>query len=105
MVGVIEADTYMDRKLTLNYTQAECNNNSILGTISKLRGHEFHYSAVENIPKDSRFAFSLKRGSGIVNKNDGFVINHLLASYMHLHFSDSRIPRRLAESFVKYSHR
>ncbi len=104
MVGIIEADTYMDRKLTLNYTLAECNS-SILGTIFKLRGHEFHYSAIENIPKDSRFAFSLKRGNGIIDKKDGFVINNLLASYMHLHFSDKRIPKRLAESFLKYSRR
>lgn len=104
MIGLIDADTFMTGKLTLNYTDAD-SNASIFGKISKIRGHEFHYSKIENIAKDSKFAYTMKRGSGIDNKKDGFVVYNCLASYMHLHFADSRLPKRLVESCIKCSQR
>jgi len=47
----------------------------------------------------------MKRGSGIDNKKDGFVVYNCLASYMHLHFADSRLPKRLVEKCIKCSQR
>ena len=102
MVGLIEADTYISGKLTLNYTEAN-SNASIFGRITKIRGHEFHYSMIENIAKDSKFAYNMKKGNGIDNKKDGFVVYNSMASYMHLHFADSRLPKRFVETCVKYS--
>ena len=67
IIGLIDADTIMTGKLTMNYTDAD-SNASIFGKISKIRGHEFHYSKIENISKDSKFAYIMKRGSGIDNK-------------------------------------
>ena len=52
MVGLIDADTFISGKLTLNYTEANSNAYPIFGKISKVRGHEFHYSRIENIAKD-----------------------------------------------------
>jgi cobyrinic acid a,c-diamide synthase len=104
MVGLIDADTFISGKLTLNYTEAN-SNASIFGKISKVRGHEFHYSRIENIAKDSKFAYVMRRGDGIDNKKDGFMVYNCLASYMHLHFADSRLPKRFIESCIKYTRR
>ena len=104
MVGLIDADTFISGKLTLNYTEAN-SNASIFGKISKVRGHEFHYSRIENIAKDSKFAYVMRRGNGIDNKKDGFMVYNCLASYMHLHFADSRLPKRFIESCIKYTRR
>ena len=61
LVGLIDAETQMGSKLTLNYTEAQ-SNGSILGGIGTIRGHEFHYSRIKNIAKDSKFAFRMTRG-------------------------------------------
>jgi cobyrinic acid a,c-diamide synthase len=104
MVGLIDADTLISGKLTLNYTEANAKT-SVFGKISKVRGHEFHYSKIENIAKDSKFAYIMKRGNGIDNKKDGFVVYNCLASYMHLHFADRRLPKNFIGSCVKSSRR
>jgi cobyrinic acid a,c-diamide synthase len=104
MVGLIDADTFISGKLTLNYTEAN-SNASIFGKISKVRGHEFHNSRIENIAKDSKFAYVMRRGNGIDNKKDGFMVYNCLASYMHLHFADSRLPKRFIESCIKCTRR
>lgn len=102
MAGIIEADTLMTGRLTLNYTDAECNG-SIFGK-THLRGHEFHYSSIENIAGDSRFAYSMKKGKGVTGNQDGFIINdNSLAAYMHLHFANRKLPERMVVSCVRFS--
>jgi cobyrinic acid a,c-diamide synthase len=104
MAGIIEADTLMTGRLTLNYTDAECNG-SIFGKMP-LRGHEFHYSSIENIASDSRFAYSMKKGRGVTGNQDGFVISdNSLAAYMHLHFANRKLPERMVLSCVRFSRR
>jgi cobyrinic acid a,c-diamide synthase len=104
MAGIIEADTLMTGKLTLNYTEALCD--SQLFGKTRIRGHEFHYSLIENIASDSQFAYSMKKGKGITGNQDGFVINqNSIASYMHLHFADMKLPRRLVMSCFRHSRR
>jgi len=94
MVGVIDANTIMTGRLTLNYTQADMMSN-LFGNIQNIRGHEFHYSKIENIPKDSKYVYNLKRGRGIDGgKHDGVLIYNSIASYMHLHFFDTRFPNK-----------
>jgi cobyrinic acid a,c-diamide synthase len=73
MAGIVDADTIMTGRLTLNYTDADCMG-SIFGKVH-LRGHEFHYSSIENIAIDSQFAYSMKKGKGITGSQDGFIIN------------------------------
>jgi cobyrinic acid a,c-diamide synthase len=46
--------------------------------------HEFHYSSLENLPADSRFAYRVERGYGIDGERDGLILHNLLASYTHL---------------------
>lgn len=104
MVGVIDADTAMTGRLTLNYTEADSN-----GSIfhhKRLRGHEFHYSTIENVSDDSRFAYTMKRGVGVKDSKDGFIVgNDGVASYMHLHFADCDLPERIVQACIMSSRR
>ena len=34
----------------------------------QIKAHEFHYSSLENLPADSRFAYQVERGWGITGK-------------------------------------
>ena len=51
---------------------------------NQIRAHEFHYSSLENLPPESRFAYHVERGYGINGGRDGLIVNNLLASYTHL---------------------
>lgn len=51
---------------------------------ASIRAHEFHYSALENLPANLRFAYHVERGYGIDGERDGLILNNLLASYTHL---------------------
>ncbi|MGI0020121.1 MAG: cobyrinate a,c-diamide synthase [Nitrososphaera sp.] len=103
MVGVVDADTAMTARLTLNYTEAHCDG-PIFGRAS-LHGHEFHYSAMQDIAPDSRFAYTMKKGNGVAGGRDGFIVGNSLAAYMHLHFSNDRLPRTLVKSCASHSRR
>lgn len=49
-----------------------------------VRGHEFHYSSLENIGPGLHFAFKMLRGHGLDGEHDGIVHRNVLASYAHL---------------------
>lgn len=49
-----------------------------------LRGHEFHYSSLENVPSGLKFAYKMLRGHGVDGARDGVVYRNVLASYAHL---------------------
>ncbi|MEM0029291.1 MAG: cobyrinate a,c-diamide synthase [Candidatus Nitrosocaldus sp.] len=107
MVGLIDADTIMDRRLTLNYTEARVDAPSciIADPGSMVRGHEFHYSTLADIAGDSRFAYEMLRGKGVDGKRDGFIVQNTLASYMHLHFSRKSLVETFIYSCRRYSAR
>ncbi len=50
----------------------------------QVKAHEFHYSSLENLPPDTRFAYHVERGFGIDGEHDGLILHNLLASYTHL---------------------
>lgn len=64
-----------------------------------IAGHEFHYSALENLDMNVKFAYDVKRGAGINGKADGIVINNTLACYAHL--QDTR-ANHWAQRFVQF---
>jgi cobyrinic acid a,c-diamide synthase len=104
MAGLVDADTVMTSRLTLNYTEADCDG-PVFGRVH-LRGHEFHYSSIENIAGDSRFAYTLSRGRGVANNRDGFFVGDSgLAAYMHLHFASGRLAERLVSSCARHARR
>ena len=98
MVGLFDAETTMTKKMRLNYTKGKLSSKNILSdSLHAFRGHEFHYSQLESVSSDSKFAFNLEIGEGITNHQDGIIQNNTLASYGHLYFDSSNY----AEIFVK----
>ena len=104
-VGLLDAKTSMVRRLTLNYTLAKATRPNILTRTGNLvRGHEFHFSALKDVPRDAEFAYELKRGVGIGDGRDGWTCYSTLASFMHTNFaSDERMAERFVEACNKYS--
>jgi cobyrinic acid a,c-diamide synthase len=93
MADVFPAETRQTKRLqALGYTKANANGIFTKGII---RGHEFHYSVTE-CARDSRFAYEMIRGKGIVDGKDGISEHNALASYMHAH--PATFP---VESFVE----
>lgn len=100
MCGVLPASARMAGRLTLGYREATVETSSPLasaGTV--LRGHEFHYSAVDpaagaepavadlgpNADAAAGAAFTLRaRGR---ERREGFATPTLSASYLHLHWA------------------
>ncbi|KRI00117.1 cobyrinate a,c-diamide synthase [Curvibacter sp. PAE-UM] len=68
----------------------------------ELRGHEFHYSAIEGLPADSLYAWRVTRGHGVDGKVDGLVHRNVLAGYAHLR---SLGPEGWAPAFVDFVRR
>jgi cobyrinic acid a,c-diamide synthase len=64
-----------------------------------ISAHEFHYSALAEMPDGLEFAYRVERGYGLDGANDGIVYRNLLASYAHLR--DTR-SHPWAERFVKF---
>lgn len=104
MAGLVDADTVMTSKLTLNYTEAECDG-PVFGRVH-LRGHEFHYSKIQNVANDSSFAYLLSKGLGVKDGRDGFFVGEGgLAAYMHLHFASGKLAERLVQSCARHARR
>ncbi len=106
MVGILDCETLMT-KLTLNYTDAVViRDNLIAKTGSSIKGHEFHFSRLEGVPGDVRFAYQMKRGSGIEGGNDGWLEYSILAQYMHTHLAASpKYGSNLVEACLHYQKR
>lgn len=106
MVGLFDAQTSMEKKMVLNYTQGTAIADCVIATrSSKFFGHEFHYSELRSIPKDAKFAYKLSVGAGIKNKKDGLVQYDTLASYMHLYFDRNKHANNFVRHCIKYSRR
>ena len=91
MCGVLDASARMTDRLTLGYREARAPYDSPLaGEDASVRGHEFHYSAVEP-GVGERPAWDLA-GRGA----EGFVSGGVHASYLHTHWAATPgLPRRL----------
>jgi len=88
MVGLLDGKTLMTKKLSLDYTLAEVKCDNPLSKAGNLvKGHEFHFSKISDIPSDAKFAYIMKKGVGIDGKRDAWIEHNVLASYMHLHFA------------------
>jgi cobyrinic acid a,c-diamide synthase len=104
MVGLFDAETIMTNKVTLGYTEALLNNNqTYLGKIRRIRGHEFHYSNIIINNADLKLIYNLKKGKGIRDGSDGFYAHNCIASYMHTHFINSTFPNKFLECCIHYS--
>jgi cobyrinic acid a,c-diamide synthase len=90
MVGAVPADAVMHDKpvgrgyVRLTETDASPWTRLAESEGDELRGHEFHYSSLENLDPNLEFAYRVTRGHGIDGHRDGIVHKNVLASYTHL---------------------
>ena len=104
MAGIFDAETKMTKKMKLNYTQGKISKPCIISKKStNLRGHEFHYSELVSVSKDSKFAYELSIGDGIKKQKDGLLQNNTLASYGHLYFDSSNYAANFVQNCIKSS--
>jgi cobyrinic acid a,c-diamide synthase len=68
-----------------------------------VRAHEFHYSSIENLPADTRYAYTVKRGHGVDGRRDGIVVHNLLASYAHLRTAGGNAWAARFVDFVRHA--
>jgi cobyrinic acid a,c-diamide synthase len=94
MAGVIPAVAEMSQKLTLGYRELEVLADSPLATKGqRLRGHEFHYSAM-TLRGPLQPAYRLADG-----RTEGVITQTVLASYVHVHLgSDPSLAERLVNT-------
>lgn len=85
-VGLVPARVKMANKLAaLGYVRAKMISSNILGEPGmELKGHEFHWSTMSDLPHAA--AYRLTGGRGEENRLEGYAKENLLASYVHLHF-------------------
>lgn len=110
MVGIIPADTVMyDRPQGRGYVRLRETDHSpwpkldVQGTVEDIAAHEFHYSGLENLGDGLRFAYEVRRGTGIDGKHDGIVCRNLLACYTHMRDTAQHHWTRRFVSFVRRS--
>jgi cobyrinic acid a,c-diamide synthase len=86
MAGVFSADIALDRKpVGHGYEEIVVDQpNPFIKAGAVLRGHEFHYSRLENTD-GIKTVFRVRRGTGVGAGRDGLIYKQTLASYLHIH--------------------
>jgi cobyrinic acid a,c-diamide synthase len=90
MVGLLPATVRMrPRRMTLSYTEVTLQADSPLGAAGTLaRGHEFHFSTLDPVPRSVERVYRLRRRGGDEGV-EGYRIGNALLSYVHLHFGSN----------------
>ncbi|WP_136515037.1 cobyrinate a,c-diamide synthase [Geomonas edaphica] len=90
MVGVFPVQTRMlARRKALGYREVELLTDGIVGKKGAVaRGHEFHYSEMEEVPQRFERLYRVSR-KGIDLGFEGYRYRNCLASYIHLHFGSA----------------
>ena len=96
MVGVIDADIIMNKRpqgrgyvCLKRTTDFLWKKNIADDDNTQISAHEFHYSGFKDIESvesnpSIKYAYEMKRGSGISGMHDGLIYKNLLANYAHL---------------------
>ena len=100
MAGVFPARaTMLPRLQRLGYVEVVAlAGHLFLDAGEKIRGHEFHYSAISDMPATIQRTCRVTRRKDKAGFAEGFRIHNTLAGYMHLHFASNTC---FAESFVR----
>ena len=90
MAGVFPVHSRMRSRLaSLGYREAEIVGICLWGDVGEvLRGHEFHYSDIDEMPAEISRVYRFNNGSC-----EGYRIRNTLGSYLHLHFGGT--PRAI----------
>jgi cobyrinic acid a,c-diamide synthase len=101
MCGVLDAKARMTNQLSLGYRKAQALADSPLAAVdTTLRGHEFHYSAVE--PQAGRLPDASPAWELSGRGEEGFVADRVHASYLHTHWAATpEVARRLVRNSTR----
>jgi len=104
MAGIFPMRAQMARGLkALGYREIITRQEGILGPAgTRARGHEFHYSMIEETETDVECIYAVRGRKGDSAVNEGFVKNRVLGSYVHLHWGSNP---KAAPNFVEYCRR
>ncbi|MFQ5896112.1 MAG: cobyrinic acid a,c-diamide synthase, partial [Nitrospinota bacterium] len=105
MVGLLPTRARMlPRRRALGYVEVTLRTDCLLGPRGAVaRGHEFHYSEVEELPPSVERVYRVSKGKtslapGDAERLEGFRAENVLASYCHLHFlSNPQVAEALVE--------
>ena len=90
----------LDRLNALGYREITLKVSSPLGRLGeKIRGHEFHYSEIKEITGKVDLVYKLGDRPGLEIREEGYMKQNILGSYVHLHFGSNP---RIAENFVGF---
>jgi cobyrinic acid a,c-diamide synthase len=86
MAGVLPAEIRMEERYqALDHVELEASTETLTASVgATLRGHEFHYSSAD-VGSDARFAFEVRRGTGIDDGREGLTEHQVLGTYCHVH--------------------
>ena len=100
MVGAIPVVSSMSNsRLTLGYREVEaCADTPLLESGQRIRGHEFHWSVLEETPDPGQAVYRVVDQE---NRLEGFRIGSIWASYIHIHLGSAPgLARRFVDSCV-----
>ncbi len=89
MVGVIPGEVVMHAQppgrgyVRLRETPEHPWPDDAVSSPAEINGHEFHYSSLEALDGEPRYAYEVVRGTGIDGGHDGYIYRNLLACYSH----------------------
>ena len=97
MAGLIPAASAMSQsRLSLGYREVEARGDGpLLSTGQRVRGHEFHWSTLEQPPRDDESVYRVVNQGGRV---EGFQAGSVWATYVHVHLGSAP---GLASRFVE----
>lgn len=79
----------LPRRKALGYREVKLTENVAIGVAGTVvRGHEFHYSEIGEMPEEVERCYLVSR-QGVTLGHEGFRIRNCLASYIHLHFGSN----------------
>jgi cobyrinic acid a,c-diamide synthase len=80
----------LPRLKALGYREVALTADGLLGPAgTRARGHEFHYSEIIAEPADLSRLYQLTARRGGEPVREGYAVNRVLASYVHLHFGSN----------------
>jgi cobyrinic acid a,c-diamide synthase len=99
MVGVLRFGTALtDRLVRFGYTEVSFTADCLLGRAgTTARGHSFHYSTIDGVP-DVPCAYRVRSTLSGTESTEGYVVENVLASYIHLHLLSTP---ELSASFIR----
>jgi cobyrinic acid a,c-diamide synthase len=91
MAGVLPFSVRMLPRLkSLGYREVTLTGEGLLGPAgTRIRGHEFHYSEIVAAPLELPRLYRLTARRGGEPVSEGYTLNQVLASYVHLHFGSN----------------